>query len=163
MTRHGLPLRERFMMKVNCDGPYHSAEMGRCWEWTASRNRKGYGQLNVDGVVITAHRVSYGLFAGEIPPGMWVLHKCDNPWCVRPEHLFLGTNADNVADKVRKGRQSHMRGTGHPLAKLTDDDIREIRMLRESGMTIVALGRMFGISHTAISRIYMRKIWKCVV
>lgn len=77
-----------------------------CWIWTGSKNTGGHGQFTVCGKCITAHRVSYELYIGPIPEGMWVLHKCDNPPCQNPDHLFLGTRQDNVDDMVRKGRQS---------------------------------------------------------
>lgn len=86
-------------------GKYEATEDG-CWEWTASRNeaRRGYGQLNVDGRPVMAHRVMYELFVGPIPPGLCVCHHCDNPPCVRPDHLFLGTHGDNAKDRDMKGR-----------------------------------------------------------
>jgi hypothetical protein len=75
-----------------------------CWEWAAYKNKKGYGQIKIQGKVLGAHRVSWLLAVGEIEAGLCVLHTCDNPKCVRPDHLFLGTNADNVDDKYKKGR-----------------------------------------------------------
>jgi hypothetical protein len=109
------PLEERFWPKVNKTAP------NGCWEWTACTNELGYGWIAAgtrQGRHLKAHRVSYALAFGEVPEGMSVLHRCDNPLCVKPSHLFLGTQADNMADMIRKGRKvthaaSHC-PQGHP-------------------------------------------------
>lgn len=105
----------RFWEKVD------QGEADECWPWTASTDRYGYGQFHVDGRSLRAHRVSYELANGAIPEGRLVMHTCDNPPCVNPAHLVLGTAAENMQDKVRKGRQSNGRERrthcpkGHPL------------------------------------------------
>jgi len=81
---------------------------GGCWEWSASKHRQGYGRIRLgkkEGKTVQAHRVSYELFIGEIPSEKLVCHRCDNPSCVNPDHLFLGTHKDNMIDKYKKGRQ----------------------------------------------------------
>lgn len=106
------PLAERFWEKVDRDGPVSREELGRCWIWTAARNVHGYGKIGVPGsVIVGAHRVAWGLERGPIPAGLWVLHRCDNPPCVRIDHLFLGTALDNNRDSASKGRSAAHR---HP-------------------------------------------------
>lgn len=124
-----------------------------CWEWTGFRNRKGYGQCKSAGQpTIGAHRLSWIVHHGPIPEGMCVCHKCDNPPCVNPHHLFLGTIADNTADMMRKGRHriSPRYGTDNPRCKLSDDQIREIYYERH-GDSPSSLAAEFGVSQSLIS------------
>jgi hypothetical protein len=100
MNRKTRPMEERFWEKVR--------KSDQCWEWIASKTRNGYGFFHrggrVDRKPIRAHRLSWELHNGPIPDGLWVLHKCDNPCCVRPDHLFIGTRSDNMKDCAAKGR-----------------------------------------------------------
>jgi hypothetical protein len=97
---------------------------------------------------------------GGIPAGMFVCHHCDNPLCVRPDHLFLGTNADNMRDMARKHRGLIQCGEGNNAAKLTAEQVREIRRRRASGETLVSLGRSFGVTYQAIYYIDIGRNWK---
>lgn len=126
-----------------------------CWLWTGYRDRRGYGTITVDRKVTRAHRLSYEMAVGAVPDGQWVLHTCDNPSCVRPDHLFLGTHADNMADASRKGRMpgGHLAGQDHPHAKLTNAQAAEIRALCASGAKRVHLARLYGVSRDAIQKI----------
>lgn len=141
-----------------------------CWYWTASCSRKGYGQLVVKHGGTQkrwlAHRLSWVLHFGEIPKGVGyhgtcVLHCCDNPKCVRPDHLWLGSNADNVRDCIAKGRASKVRARGenHPMAKLTEPDIIAIR---RDDRTQEIIAQSYGISTSTISAIQRREKWKHV-
>jgi HNH endonuclease len=109
----------RFLSKVKL------SSKGGCWNWTGSHHGKGYGHFRYGGHVEKAHRAAYRILCGVIPPGISVFHKCDNPQCVNPQHLWLGTNLDNVLDRQQKERQS--RGERHAGVKLTESDVIEIR------------------------------------
>lgn len=135
-----------------------------CWEWTSSYFDKGYGQFKAlaDAPPVRAHRFSWELHNGPISEGLKVLHHCDNPPCVRPDHLFLGTPADNAADRNAKGRTAvgdavggGWSGTGN--RKLTDDDIATIRLRRDE--TARAIARDYGVSHTTIVRLLNGTSW----
>ena len=128
-----------------------------CWEWTAALGSQGYGHFWFQGKPRPASQVSHLLYVGAIPPGQHVLHRCDNRKCVRPDHLFLGTNRENVADKVSKGRQ--LKGMSLVTSKLTDNDVLAIRADPRSQR---ALARAFGVSHTVIGQIKAGQLWRHV-
>lgn len=128
-----------------------------CWEWTASKNSNGYGQLMVDKRPIGAHRISYQLHRGPIFDGMHVCHHCDNRIYINPEHLFLGTNDDNMADRDAKGRGVIFRGEGHGSAKLTEADVRAIRAAK--GLTQRQLAEIYGVSGKHICLVRNGKSW----
>lgn len=128
-----------------------------CWHWTSTINRYGYGffklHVNGRGINVTAHRFSYVLHCGEIPDGLQVRHTCDVRDCVNPVHLLLGSHAENMADKVLRGR------VFRPCCRLTSDDIKEIRRLVSQGMTQDAVGKQFGVAQGQISKIARRLAW----
>jgi hypothetical protein len=144
--------------------------------WTgASANADGYGVLWVDGRNEIASRFSYMLHHGAIPDGLCVLHRCDTPACVNPEHLFLGTIADNNADKVSKGRQacgvthgaivhpeSRAHGESHGMARFSAAQVRAMRALYEDGFTQAEIAEAFGTTQTHVSAIVNRKVWASV-
>jgi hypothetical protein len=155
------PLAERFWAKVD--------KSGTCWLWTAYRNAKGYGVIKSpgdDGPTLLAHRVAWELTYGPIPAGVQILHQCDCPPCVRPEHLFRGTNADNVADRVRKGRNGPRptpRGEASPDAKLREFQVREIRArYAAGGVTWRSLAREYGVSTGTVQKILEGRTWRHV-
>lgn len=135
---------------------------GGCWEWQGYRSRKGYGEIKVDGRMEKAHRQAFLLRRGPIPQGMHVLHRCDNPPCVNPDHLFLGTNDDNVADRTAKGRSARNVGAAASTAKLTEDDVRQIRRMATLGMTNLEIAEAFPVNDRSISNIIRNKTWSHV-
>lgn len=150
----------RLWAKVNKFGTIHPT-LGACWEWTGSVDVSGYGYLSVNAVEIKAHRFSWSLVNGEIPDGLVILHKCDNPPCVNPDHLQLGTLLDNNLDMKNKGRHQH--GERHSHAKLTENDVLEILAVyipRHPINGASALGRKYGVSREAIREIIKGKNWK---
>jgi hypothetical protein len=154
--KHARPLAERFWEKVQ-----KSDEPGACWLWAGATIRR-YGAIRGDdGKVLYAPRVSWELANGEGPGDLHVCHSCDNPPCVNPAHLFLGTNADNQADKVAKGRAS--RGEGRPSAKLTEEGVREMRALHaQGGWSFYRLAKRWGVTYRTASDVIHRRTWKHV-
>jgi hypothetical protein len=132
-----------------------------CWEWTGARSRRGYGSigLGIGARVIRAHRAAWLLAHIVIPDGMQVLHSCDNPPCVNPSHLFLGTHQDNMDDKVRKGRQSRGAYHGHATV-LTAADVPRIRGERAAGRTLRAIARDLGVAHNTVRNVLTDESWK---
>lgn len=154
----------RFWSKVDKCGPVpaHAPQLGPCWVWTAYRNPFGYGEVGRKNPrrVESTHRVSWELHAGLSAGDLCVLHKCDNPACVNPTHLFLGTRSENMDDKVRKGRQH--RGERSPNAILRESDVPEIRRRLASGESQSKIGAAFGVKRVAISAIATGRAWKHV-
>lgn len=151
------PIRDRFQEKVETtnSGIFWGGE--RCHEWTGHLQPNGYGQFNIDRKARYAHRVSWELNRGAIPDGLYVLHRCDNRKCVNPNHLFLGTFHQNMADMMAKKRQPAGMRNAH--ARLTDDSIR---VIRSSSLKQAELAAMFGVSQPTISEIRAGKIWRLV-
>lgn len=132
---------------------------GECWFWTAYHDKDGYGLVTIAKGSHRTHRVSWQVANGQsIPPGMCVCHRCDNRACINPAHLFLGTQAENVADRHRKGRTAI--GTKAGLGRLTAAQVLEIRARRAAGLTLERIGREFGIAACTVSAIYHRRLWR---
>lgn len=123
-----------------------------CWVWTASVTPKGYGTCKTLGEHY-AHRASWVIANGSIPDGQMVCHRCDNPPCVNPSHLFLGSAADNSQDMVSKGRAARNAGDKSGMAKVSDADVAEMRRLRNLGVRLADLAVEFGIHPSQVSRI----------
>lgn len=131
-----------------------------CWLWGGEYTDHGYGFYDIGGKKVGAHRVSYMIANGAIPKGALVCHRCDNPSCVNPEHLFLGTHLDNCRDKIRKGRANPAKGMRSAHAKLTNAKVREIRKKRSEGAKIVRLAEEYGVGYGCIERVVHRQSWK---
>lgn len=132
-----------------------------CWEWTGTRAISGYGVAWRDGTRPYAHRLSWEIHNGPIPAGMYVLHHCDNPPCIRPDHLFLGNQRDNMRDMADKGRARGVieRGPANPNSKLTAEDVRAIRVGLATGQRQADLARRFCVRPQSIDAIATGKSW----
>jgi hypothetical protein len=160
---------ERFWAKVD-----RGADDGGCWIWTGGRFSGEYGRFKADRRDLKAHRVAYELARGSIPAGMFVCHRCDNPPCVNPAHLFIGTNTDNMADMRAKRRQAIgprnwarrnperlPRGADNERAKLDDAKVLEIRARYNRGeATQTQLAAEYGVRQTCISGIVRGRAWR---
>lgn len=175
--RQRIPLEKRFWSKVDKNGPVppHVPQLGPCWVWTAAVNTAGYGVLSKGGeqraALHLAHRVSWELHNGSIPSnegyhGNCVCHRCDNRRCVRPDHLLLGTQADNVADRDAKGRRdgSGCKPNRAPKRKrrLRPAQVREIRARLDAGESRASVAVRFGITTTMVGYIVQGRYWSRV-
>ena len=137
-----------------------------CWEWTGARTQQGYGSVGYEGRTEKAHRVAWELTHGPVPAGMFVCHHCDNPPCVRPDHLFMGTRSENMLDAAAKGRlpsqdpQRVLRGERVGNSKLTASDVVAIRRRYAAGEHPTALGLEFGITRSSVTRLARGARWK---
>lgn len=157
--KHGT-LEDRFWRHVNMNGPILCEDLGQCWLWTAYRNRHDYGRIRQgDGKMLLAHVLSWKIQVGPVE-GLCVLHACDNPPCVRPDHLFLGTRADNSRDCVEKGRAA--RGAGNGQARLTEADVVLIRALRGAGTPYAELAERFSVAKATVKDVAERRTWRHV-
>lgn len=146
---------------VQMQGKHEFTENG-CWNWTGSHDGNGYGRIKFRQVVLAAHRASYAIRHQTNPRELLVCHHCDNPRCINPDHLFLGTDADNTADKMRKGRHRNgppLKGENNPRAKLTITQVDAIKALILKGWTNKAIAERYGVTHGAVSLIRRGKSW----
>lgn len=133
-----------------------------CWVWQRQLNKQGYGSIDarlIDGrrKTLLAHRASYLLHFGGLPDDMLVCHKCDNPSCVNPNHLFLGTHQDNSDDKMEKGRDRKAHGESHPNAKLS---IADIELIRRGAISLRQVAKQLGITFGHAGRIRRGELWR---
>lgn len=127
-----------------------------CWEWCGATDRDGYGKLRYRGE-ISAHRSAWTMCYGKIPESKWILHKCDNPRCCNPLHLFLGDSTDNVMDMVSKGRNSH--GDSHACAILNSGDIVQIKRLAMQGIKQSSMASLFKVHPSTINHVIHHRTW----
>lgn len=147
-------IETRFWAKVR------KAGTEECWVWGAYRNARGYGKFGIGSVVYLAHRVSWRLANGPVPDGLCVCHHCDNPPCVNPAHLFLGSQSDNLQDMFRKSRARRALGERAPKAKLTESGVVRIRELRAGGRTLREIARLYGITEGTVRAAVTGRTWR---
>ena len=166
-----MPVNERrFWSKVDSS---HGSDS--CWNWLGCRSQDGYGSFQIDGLAKRAHRMAFVYRYGPITDGLCVCHRCDNPVCCNPLHLWAGTTAQNMADKRSKGRQamgethgtkthpeSIKRGAAHGRSKLTTEKVISIRQSAAAGATYKEIGSQWGVDSTAVGLIVRRKNWRHV-
>lgn len=150
-THKWIPIAERIKLNTEPD-----LETG-CWIWQKGKDKQGYGQFSIRNKNYRAHRVSFMEYIGPIPKGMQVLHTCDNPSCVNPAHLFLGTNDDNMADMVQKDRQ--IKGENKENSKLTEGQVREIKKRLLGTETVSDIARDYPVDRKVVSRIKAGTAW----
>lgn len=143
---------ERFWSKVR--------KTRSCWIWIGGKHRQGYGVISVFGKDKLAHRISYLLHFKKLPKNKMVCHHCDNTFCVRPDHLFLGTQIDNMRDMKRKGRNANVSGERNPNRILNLKDVSKIRMLLKKKIPYIVLAKKFGVSYGTINNIVSGNAWK---
>ena len=165
MGRPKLTLEQSFKDKYQIDDKYG------CWNWTGYKNTDGYGIIQKGNKLHRAHRVSYQIHKGEIKQGLFVCHKCDNPSCVNPEHLFAGTPKENTQDAVQKGRinseqrrkaalKYNVRGEKHCCAKLTNLDVMLIKAFLGEDIQQKKIAFAFGVNKSTICDIHKGRTWK---
>ena len=140
-----------------------SIDKNGCWNWTGSKNPEGYGNVGIgsrkNGTHKTAkaHRVSFFVFNGIDPDGLDVCHKCDNPSCINPDHLSLGTEKDNVRDMMEKGRGSHLPPEKCSATKLTKEQVLQAKQLRKQGKSYYSMAKTFGVYRETIRQAVIGK------
>ncbi len=148
---------ERFWSLVKKGGPVE------CWEWLSGKDKDGYGKISIAYFCWKSHRAAYFIEYGGVPnKEKFVCHSCDNPSCCNPAHLFLGTAADNSADMISKNRHRSPRGERHPAAKLTADNVIEIRRRIGCGESQMVVAAEFQVDQSSISHVATQKTWRCL-
>lgn len=157
---------EKLFNSMNNNYERHVVRNGNeCWGWNGPFAKHGYALARFNRKVRYASKISWMIHNGvdSIPKGIFVLHKCDNPICSNPAHLFLGTPKDNMQDKIKKGRSNAPTGDKHYNAKLTEDQVRDIRLRLASGQTGNSISILYKVTRSTISAIRCKKLWNNLI
>ncbi len=159
VSHSGVPIDRKFWQYIDVRVPME------CWNWMRYKLPSGYGMVSMNGKVEYTHRVSYIICIGEIPKGLSVLHRCDNPSCCNPNHLFLGTQTENLDDMTKKGRRRYRahRGSENGSAKLNESLVIEIRSKYKNGARISKLAKEYRVNNSTIWCITTNRHWKNVL
>lgn len=149
-------IKERLLDKVK-------KQPNGCWEWQAQTTKGNYGRMRVGNKMVLAHRASYVIYKGEFESNLCVCHYCDNPKCVNPDHLFLGTHKDNVRDCIKKGRTNWAKGERTGNTNLTDTQVLAIKAKVDLGFSRAPVAREFSVSKSTVDRIAQRVCWKHIL
>ena len=136
---------------------FHIKNHRGCWNWTGKKDRMGYGRCSFEGKKQFTHRISHKVFKGPVPDDLCVLHSCDNPACINPDHLRVGTQEDNAGDMLSRNRASV--GERHTASKLNNESVMKIVKLRNDGMTIADIARNFDVASTTVSSVLRGHTW----
>lgn len=151
-ARKSIPLYDKLFSQLKL--------VGDCWEWQGYLMANGYGVIVDVRAKKLVHRAMYEIIHGPIPDGLFCCHRCDNPKCCRPEHLFLGTHRENMDDMDSKGRRRAPKGVQHPRAKVSDDDVLLMRQMYSEGVMIVDIAKRFPVVPCTVSAIVNHKTWR---
>ena len=154
-------LQERFWSKVDKNGPTMPHMVSNCWVWTGLKSLSGYGRIYVKGRMERAHRLSLSFELGRMPK-QYALHACDNPSCVRPDHLREGSHSENELEAYSRGLKKGRKGEKHHKSKLTSDDVLAIRQRAANGETLTGLARTYGVTVSTVHGVVKRNTWKHV-
>ena len=163
MARRGDPMKPGRKPKAFMEW-VEKIPFSTCWYWMGGSNRAGYGLVRHEGKHTLAHRASYMIHKGPVPNDLFVCHSCDEPSCVNPDHLWLGTHRDNHQDMMNKGRHGYRPhlGEANGRSRLTEEQVREIRARREAGEKLLSIATDYGLSDARVSEICLLRTWRHV-
>lgn len=154
------PPKDKYLIKLQERLFKKTKEENGCWIWMKGKDLYGYGRTTIKNTSISAHRASWIAWKGDIPDKIYVLHKCDNPQCINPDHLFLGTQKDNMKDMISKKRDLKAKGENSGTSKLKNEQIEQIEQIRESIKSSYDISKDFNVSASNIRAIRNNKTWK---
>lgn len=162
LIKDGRRKRQPSPLRIVIESFWKKVKLGtksQCWEWSGKKDKDGYGTLKIRRKMFRAHRIAWMFTNGKIPTGCQILHSCDNPPCQNPDHLFCGTNLDNMRDKMTKGRHRTIFGEDHANSKVTQSQVLEMRHRYSTGVSQQRIADDFGITQGHVSAIIRKECW----